>query len=157
MKYDKELHSKLLTCGRSIEKNTTHSLEKPFVETIYETLSYFGCTKGQLGLVAFDLSTAKYKIFDWLGMAYTGRIDDPNDESASISAHNIIEKMIKLYILQSHVGGFAWWLRGHDLDVEEPSRCEDCIKSYNEWHNQTDEERLHEQEELEKLYGGNVF
>jgi len=153
MEYDKKLHSKLLVCGRSIEKSTCHKLEKPFVETILGTLSYYGCTKNQLGLVAFDLSTAKYKIWDWLGMAYTGRIDDPNDEIASKQAHTTIEKLIKLYIYQKHVGGFAWWLRGHDLDVEEPSRCVDCIKSYDHWHNQTEAERQKDLDDMQKFYG----
>ena len=37
------------------------------------------------------------------------------------------------------------------------SRCEDCIKSYNDWHNQTPEERLKEQQEREKLFGGNIL
>jgi len=43
------------------------------------------------------------------------------------------------------------------MDIEEPSRCEDCIKSYNDWHNQTPEERLKEQQEREKLFGGNIL
>lgn len=133
MEYNKELHSKLLSCGKSLERSQCHTLEKPFVETIVATLDFFGCTRSQLGLVVFDLVQAKYKIFDWLGMAYTGRIEDPNNEIATKQAHDVIEKMIKLYIEQKHVGGFAWWLRGHDLEVEEPSRCEDCIKSYDEW------------------------
>lgn len=157
MKYDKDIHSKLLICGKKLEKTTTHSLEKPFVETILSTLDYFGCSQAQLGLVAFDLGTAKYKIWDWLGMAYTGRIEDPNDSSATEQAHKTIEKMIKLYLLQNHVGGFAWWLRGHDLDVEEPTRCEDCIKSYDEWHNESDEDRMKKQKEMEEFYGGNIL
>lgn len=157
MEYNKDLHSKLLICGRSLEKNQCHSLEKPFVETILATLDYFGATRSQLGLVHFDLVVAKYKIFDWLGMAYTGRIEDPNDSSATKSAHKCIEKMIKIYLHQKDIGGFAWWLSGHDLDVEEPNRCVDCIKSYDDWHNQTDEERQKEQDEREKFYGGNIF
>ena len=158
MQYDEKLHSKLLTCGRSLEKKSNvHGLEKPFVETILATLDYFGASKAQLGLVHFDLVQAQYKIFDWLGMAYTGRIEDPNDSSATKSVHDCIENMIKLYLAQKHVGGFAWWLRGHDLQVEKPNRCVDCIKSYDDWHNQTDEERQKEQDDLEKLYGGNVF
>jgi len=43
------------------------------------------------------------------------------------------------------------------MDIEEPSRCEDCIKSYNDWHNQTPEERLKEQQKREKLFGGNIL
>lgn len=155
--FDIELHSKLLSVGRSLEKSTCHKLEEPFVETILATLEYFGSTRSQLALVHFDLVEAKYKIWDWLGMAYTGRIEDPNDDSATKSAHKCIENMIKLYIFQKHVGGFAWWLRGHDLDVEQPSRCEDCIKSYDEWHSRTPEQIKDEEEDMHKLYGDNIF
>lgn len=155
--YDHDLHSKLLEVGRKLEKHTTHSLENPFVETILSTLEYFGASQAQLSLVAFDLIKAKYKIWDWLGMAYSGRIEDPNNSSSTTSAHNCIEKMVKLYIFQNHVGGFAWWLRGHDLDIEEPSRCEDCIKSYDQWHNRTPQEIKQEQEDMKKLYGDNIF
>lgn len=157
MEYNKELHSKLLSCGRSLEKSQCHRLEKPFVETILQTLEYFGATRSQLGLVHFDLVVAKYKIFDWLGMAYTGRIEDPNDSIATKSAHKCIEHMVNIYLEQRHVGGFAWWLRGHDLDVEEPKRCVDCNKSYDDWHNKSDEELQKEREDMEKLYGGNIF
>jgi len=157
MEYDKELHSKLIIVGKSIEKTNVHGLEKPFVKTILATLEYYGTTKLQLGQVYYDLVKAQYRIFDWLGMAYTGRIEDPNDSLATKSAHKCIENMIKIYLHQRHVGGFAWWLSGHDLDVEEPSRCEDCIKSYEDWHNTSEEDRIKEQEDREKLYGGNIF
>lgn len=155
--YDQELHSKLLIVGRKLEKTTAHKLEDSFIETILNTLEYYGASKAQLSLAGFDLFNAKYKIFDWLGMAYSGRIQDQNDSIATKSAHNCIEKMVKIYIYQSHVGGFAWWLRGHDLDVEDPMRCEDCIKSYEYWHNQTPQQRQQEQEDREKFYGGNIF
>jgi len=154
-----ELHSELLEKGKKLEKGTTHKLEPPFIETIIKTLEYFGADSGQLGQVAFDLLRAKYKIFDWLGMCYTGRLERDDEFFSSYYETKVfktIEKMVKLYLLQNHVGGFAWWLRGHDLDVEEPTRCEDCIESYDSWHNQSPEERLKEQEEREKFYGGNI-
>lgn len=138
IQYNQQLHSKLLEVGRELEKTQTHQLEKPFIESIIATLEYFGATQSQLGLVSFDLNQAKYKIWDWLGMAYSGRIEDPSDELATKKVHECIENMVKIYILQNHVGGFAWWLRGHDLDVEEPSRCEDCIKSYEDWRKESD-------------------
>lgn len=133
IQYDEQLHSTLLEVGRELETRVSHELELPFVESIMATLDYFGANQAQMSLIKFDLLRAQYKIFDFLGMAYTGRLNDPSDSIASQQVHNAIEKMVKLYILQKHVGGFAWFLRGHDLDIEEPSRCEDCIKSYDEW------------------------
>jgi hypothetical protein len=77
------------------------------------------------------LKVAKYRIFDWLGMAYTGRLDAKKGSELFSG----IEKMVKLYVLQKNVGGFCWFLRGHDLDVSYKPvfRCPDCIKSYKYW------------------------
>jgi len=155
--YNKKLHSELLEIGKKLEKATTHKLETPFIETLMATLQYFGADKGQLQQVAFDLVTAKYKIWDWLGMCYTGRLEKENENYYETSVFKGIEKMVKLYIFQNHVGGFAWWLRAHDMDFEEPKRCKDCIGSYDSWHNQSHEERLKEQQEREKMFGGNIL
>lgn len=127
--YDIELHTKLLQVGRKLEKGTIHKLEAPFIETLLATLDYFQADKRQLGQVHFDLTVAKYKIFDWLGMCYTGRLD----ANKGSPVFDCIEKMVKLYVLQNHVGGFAWFLRGHDLDIEDVKYCKDCIKSYEDW------------------------
>ena len=89
-------------------------------------------------------------------MCYTGRLEQDENYFES-SVFKGVEKMVKLYIFQNHVGGFAWWLRGHDMEIEEPARCEDCIESYNSWHNQSQEERLKEQQEREKIFGGNIL
>jgi len=151
--YDQKLHSALLEVGRKVEKSQTHSLESPFINAVLGTLEYFGASNEQLTLVKFDLCVAKYKIYDWLGMAYTGRYQIEKDPLASQTFFETIEKLVKLYVLMKNVGGFGWFLRGHDLDVEEPARCEDCIKSYNEWHNKTPEQRQKEQDEMIKVFG----
>lgn len=150
--YDSHLHYTLLEIGRKLEKKTTHQLEEPFIETIVQTLEYYGASDNQLKQISFDLNFAKYKIFDWLGMCYTGRLDAEKNSSV----FQCIEKMVKLYVLQKHVGGFAWFLRGHDLDVQDVERCKDCIKSYDNWHNETPEQRQKNQEEKEKFYGGRI-
>lgn len=150
-----ELHTELLKVGKTLEKGETHELEPDFIETLLQTLQFFGATKGQLGMVVFDLTEAKYKIWDWLGMCYTGRLEQ-DDNYFESEVFKAIEKFVKLYIMQKHVGGFAWWLRGHDLQVQEPFRCEDCIKSYDNWHNESHEERLKHQQEMEKFYGKTI-
>lgn len=132
--YNKELHSQLIDVGKKLERGSTHRLEEPFIETLLATLEYYGASQNQLRQVHFDLVKARYKIFDALGMWYTGRLEDPNNTVSQVQ--DCLEKMVRLYILQSDVGGFAWFLRGHDLDIEEPVRCEDCIKSYHDWRNE---------------------
>lgn len=125
------MHEELIKVGKEIEPGTpddpTNKMPIPMTTAIVETLRFFGLDDSGCQLAYWDLQKAKYRIWDWLGMAYTGRLD------AKGVTFEGIEKLVKLYILQKDVGGFCWFLRGHDLDVEEPHRCEDCIESYKDW------------------------
>lgn len=126
--YNHQLHEQLVTVGRKIEKGMTHELPDEMVECVLGTLYYYGAKSDLLSLVSFDLLRAKYKIWDWLGMCLTGRTDERTDSSV----YKCIEKMAKLYVDMENVGGWAWFLNGHDLDVEEPHKCNDCIESYKD-------------------------
>ena len=127
------LWEELIKVGKEIEPGTpgnpTHSMPVPMINAIVETLRFFGLDDSGCKLAYWDLLQAKYRIWDWLGMCYTGRLEVKADSQV----FHCIEMMVKLYIEQKDVGGFCWFLRGHDLEVEEPHRCEDCIKSYKEW------------------------
>lgn len=129
--YDSKLWTELMEVGKKIEKRETHEMPTPMINAIVETLRYFGLDEGHCKMAYFDLKVAKYRIFDWLGMAYTGRLDAKKGSELFSG----IEKMVKLYVLQKNVGGFCWFLRGHDLDVSYKPvfRCPDCIKSYKNW------------------------
>ncbi len=154
--YDKKLWNELIEVGRTLEKGDTGATHQfpvefavngipkkelefedfvlhrdkitykknPFIEAIIETLRYYGADENQVAQMNQDLYIARYKIWDLLGMYYTGAL------WAKGRLFTAIENLVKLYILQKDVGGFCWWLRGHDLDVEEPSYCKDCITSY---------------------------
>jgi len=148
--FNKDKHRKLLEVGRKIEKSQTHQLEQPFLESIMQTLEFFGADGKDLGQIKMDLYFAKFKIWDAMGMWYT------SEYFQSKPIYVGIDKLVDLYIRMENVGGFAWFLRGHDLDVEEPKKCNDCIKSYDEWHNQTPEERTQDQKEIEKFYGPTI-
>jgi len=154
---DKELYEELKRVGSTIETSERHTLESPFIDSIVGTLDFFGVGQAHLALTNTVLRQDKIKIYDFLGLALCGRLNIVDDPISNRNFVESIRTLSDLYIKQSHVGGFGWWLRGHDLDIEKPSHCEDCIKSYNEWHNQTPQERAKEQEELKKMYGGNVF
>lgn len=126
-----QLAFRLIEEGKTIEKGVTHALEPPFVDAILGTLEYFGAGGDDYAMAAFDLKVAKYKIYDWLAMCCRGRLGEDSPLNAVI-----IPKLAKLYLAQKNVGGFAWWLCGHDLECEEPSHCEDCINSYNNRRNE---------------------
>ena len=147
-KYNEEKHHQLLEVGRKIEKGVTHPLEAPFIDSILGTLDFFGLEGADLKQAAWDLKVAKYKIWDWLGFSYDSKYlqDRPGFDG--------FVKLVDLYIKMKDVGGFAWFLRGHDLEIEEPKKCADCIKSYKEWHSKSPEQLAKEQKEMEEFYGG---
>jgi len=149
-KYSITKHEELLRIGSSLERGTTHKLSEPFIDSILGTLDFFGASTEELQQAIIDLKFAKFKIFDFLGMMYSSKYYQAKP------IYTAIEKLVDLYIAQSHVGGFAWFLRGHDLEIEEPHTCKDCIKSYDEYTNQTPEQRLEAEEQLEKIFGGNL-
>jgi hypothetical protein len=129
--YDSKLWIDVIETGKQIEKGDCHTLPDPFVHSIVATMDYFGISEPQMKQVFFDLKVAKYKIWDWLGMCLTGRLDAEKNSRL----YECIEKMAKLYVLQKDVGGWAWWLRGHDLEFD-PFECKDCCKSYKDWMNE---------------------
>lgn len=161
MEYNTQLHTKLIEVGKNIEKGLTHSLEPQMIDGIIATLQYFGLSAGQQLTLEYDLKVAKYKIFDWLGMWYSGRCET-DDARATQVIQDVIEKMITHYIAMEHVGGWAWSFRGHiDMDCATDEilneKCAECIESYKHWHNQTITQRENEQEERFAAFDGNVI
>jgi len=146
-KYNEEKHGRLLEVGRKIEKGVTHKLEPPFIDTILGTLEFFGADDKDIGQAVFDLKAAKYKIWDWLGFSYDSKYNQ--DKPIFVG----LDKLVDLYIKMENVGGFAWFLRGHDLQVEEPHKCKDCIKSYEDWKNESPEDAAKREKEMKDFYG----
>ena len=147
---DNQLYQQLKAVGNTVEPSERHTLESPFIESIVGTLEYYGVDDRHLNICNSILRKDKLKIYDFLGIIFRGGINSVDDQVSNRNLHEGIRTLIKVYILQKDVGGFGWWLRGHDLDVEKPSHCDDCIKSYNEWHNQTPHQRKKEQDDLKK-------
>ena len=146
--YNEQKHEQLIEVGRKLEKGVTHKLEPPFVDSILGTLEFFGADQAELQQFSFDLKVAKYKVWDFLGMNYD------SEYMQSKPVFQGLDKLVDLYIKTEHVGGFAWFLRGHDLEIEEPHKCDDCIKSYEDWSSKSPEQLAEEQKEMENFYGG---
>lgn len=160
MEYNEELHSQLLEVGRKIERGVTHKIEDELILTILKTFEHFDAPRSLLGQIYSDLVKCRFKIYDWLGMMYSGRCEIPNDPATTRKIHKlVVEPMVKLYININHVGGWAWSLTSVDLDVTTPylKRKQSYVDDYEHWHNQTSEERLAEQEAMIKAFGGNVI
>ena len=119
-----ELRDSVVMEGKKIEHGIQNSLDPLYYNTVLGTLEYFGAGTGVLRLCVFDIKHAKYKIWDWLSMALGGRYGD--------GMIPVFEKLAKVYLEQRDVGGFAQFLAGHDLEIEEPHFCQDCIDTYRE-------------------------
>jgi len=132
---EKTIYEELKLVGSEIETETCNQLESPFIDTVIATLDFFNVNERQMKISQILLGQDKIKVYDYLCMGICGRLDLMGNENNTDNGifRKAIMTFAKLYLLQKDVGGFAWWLRGHDLDIEEPSRCEDCIQSYANW------------------------
>lgn len=140
-KPDMKLHTQLLKIGHDIEKKDTHGLEDVMIDGIISTFDFMGAGADHIQQMIYDLKAARYKIFDWLGMMYTGRYKT-GDTSDDI-VFKVVEMMVKHYVAMKDVGGWVWSYRGHidlqvEMDVKKPYangiHCQDCIDSYKGWH-----------------------
>jgi hypothetical protein len=150
-KYNEQKHQELLAVGRKLEKGIAHKLDEPFVDSLLGTLEFFNASDAEMKQFIFDLKVAKYKIWDFLGMNYDSHYMQEQPVFVGI------EKLVDLYIKMEDVGGFAWFLRGHDLQIEEPKKCDHCIESYNDYKSKSPEQLAKEQQEMLDFYGGNII
>ena len=105
----------------------------PMIEVFINTMIYYGAGNDVVKQMKHDMYIARYRLWDLLGMYYTGALCNTQGIPINGQTFECVEKMVKLYIKMKDVGGFFWFLRGHDLDVEKPKRCKGCIKSYKDW------------------------
>ena len=88
-------------------KGVANNLTKDELETILATLDFFG---GNLRQAHFDLSMARYRVFDWLAMGVQG--DRLGSESATkVFAHSFLKS-------EGDVDKFIEDLRYSDYQVD---------------------------------------
>lgn len=71
----------VMKAGRKHNKGITHKIDRNGVQAIVGTLDFFGASQTYLQQTMFDLTRAKYKIYDWLAMGLNGRCDDNNTQN----------------------------------------------------------------------------
>jgi len=69
---------KLKDAGRLEADGDANKLSRFDVDTILATADFFGSSERDLQQIHFDLSFAKYRVFDWLAMGIGGRIENDN-------------------------------------------------------------------------------
>lgn len=106
----REARETVMERGRERENGDTHDLAEPDLETVLG-MARFLVEDGYFDQVVYDLSTARYRIFDWIAMLLQGR-DDGNDRLTQV--------MASAYIRSNDLEGFVQNLRTHDYQIEEP-------------------------------------
>lgn len=76
----------LKDAGKAEAKGVANLLSDDDITTIIATIDFFG---GDYRQDIWDLRTARYRVFDWLGMRVQGRGD--NDSATKVLAHSFIK------------------------------------------------------------------
>ena len=76
MGYNKELWKQVIELGKKNEKGIINQLNRDDVSTIIATMEFFGSTVVWMQQTIFDLTTPKFKVYDWLGMCIMSRNND---------------------------------------------------------------------------------
>lgn len=95
------LHKKLLVVGKNEKaiEVVANILNREQVNTILATLSFFDVNNKFLAQCNFDLSTAKYRIFDWLAMCIYGRWSGYGETEEELKTHKtLILKFSEIYL-----------------------------------------------------------
>lgn len=130
MQTELELKTILYQTGLAVEGTRQNTLETPFMETIVATLQYYDATREEIKEVLELVWIFKNLVSLWLSKLLERKLASDVQDGINLEQ---VKKLARLYIAQKDVGGFVWWLRGHDMDIEEPSFCQDCIDSYKSW------------------------
>lgn len=101
--YNEKLWEAVIEKGKKQEKGITHKLSDDEIDTILATAQAMGVNKTFLMQAMWDLTKAKYKLYDWIAMLVHGRYkgygETPDElenqrKFATILAKLYIEKSI---------------------------------------------------------------
>ena len=115
-----KLWTKLVEEGKKREKGMTNTLQREDVETIIATMMFFDLNRDLLRQAFWDLTIARYRVFDWLAMLLNGRCmgyGEQKDEQ--LRAKNLSLIFAYIYLEKTRTPQeFIDYLRYHDLQVE---------------------------------------
>lgn len=94
-------------------KGVANTLNRDDINTILATLDYFGASVTELQQVYFDLSIARYRVFDWLAMGIMSAGDNPRIPLTGLKV--LVYSFISC---GGYVTGFIDDLRSTDYDLD---------------------------------------
>jgi hypothetical protein len=129
----REIWIRLMKNGSEKEpesKGIANKLSDEDIETILQTMEFFGIDENGLKQAYFDLKIPKYRVFDWLGMCLQGRcgiMEMPPE-------NNVFVALATIYLNTNAVLQFINFLRYCDLQLWEGRFTSPELASYiAEW------------------------
>jgi hypothetical protein len=112
-----KLWNEVISKGRKQEKGTINKLDKDELTTIIATAEAFGCNSAFISQIFWDLYTAKYKLYDWIGMLLTDRYKGYGETPTELkNAERFTRVMAELYA-QYSIPEMISILREIDFDI----------------------------------------
>lgn len=113
MGYNKELWKQVIELGKKNEKGIINQLNRDDVSTIIATMEFFGSTVVWMQQTIFDLTTPKFKVYDWLGMCIMSRNNDERKFN-NVALKVLINAYLKA---EGNIKKFVENLRVEDYDI----------------------------------------
>jgi len=113
----KKLWKEVMEKGERQEKGTINRLNEDELTTIVATADAFRCNPNFIRQIAWDLSTAKYKLYDWIGMLLSDRYKGYDETPTELkNAERFTRTMAELYA-QYSIPEMITILREIDFDI----------------------------------------
>ena len=95
--YNHDLWEQIIKIGRkkeSASRGVANKFDSNDIKTIVATMEWFNASDIWIKQTVFDLTSPRYRLFDWLAMCVMGRNDDNrelNNESLKVLVHSYLK------------------------------------------------------------------
>jgi hypothetical protein len=113
-----KLWKEVMEKGRKQEKGIANILNEDELTTIVATAEDFWCNPNFIRQIAWDLSTAKYKLYDWIGMLLSDRYKGYGETPTELKNAEKFTRVIAELYAQYSIPEMITILRVVDLTSE---------------------------------------
>lgn len=113
---------KVMKKGKKQEKGLTHTLTPDEVRTIVATAHMMGCNENFVKQLNWDLTVARYKLYDEIGMLLTGRYKGYGETPKQLENQEKFTKIMATLYLTGTPKDLIKNLRTYDYQLESAYR-----------------------------------
>ena len=115
---ERKLWKKVIEKGKKQEKGLTHNLSDDEIATIVATASALGVNRNFLAQLIWDLTVARYKLWDEIGMLLTGRYKGYGETPEELKAAERFTKILAVNYIKYSIPELIEKLRTEDYLLE---------------------------------------